>query len=296
MVVLIGSIASVLAPIISNELKSIASVDINKISEGLLVPLDDTENFLKNYCLKPENDPSVADHLRLTLQEMVSFSSMSYALDNMVLMMTDIIIGIFSIMFILFFFLKDKDMFFNIILTITPTEYERKVQHSLVIIKKLLTRYFLGIIVQLSLIFIMVSIGLFFAGIDNYLVIAIIAALLNIIPYVGPLIGYIIGIMIGVSTNVDMDIKVLLVPLLLKMTLVFALVHLIDNFLVQPIVFSNSVKAHPLEIFIVILAAATIGGIIGMILAIPAYTVIRVMSKEFFSESKLVKKLTDRLE
>jgi len=52
------------------------------------------------------------------------------------------------------------------------------------------------------------------------------------------------------------------------------------------------VKAHPLEIFVVILVAGSLGGIVWMILAIPAYTFIRVVAKEFLGEFKVVKKLT----
>ena len=71
--------------------------------------------------------------------------------------------------------------------------------------------------------------------------------------------------------------------------------QLIDNFLSQPYIFSNSVKSHPLEIFLVILSGGILFGIVGMILAIPLYTVIKVFLKVFFSDNKLVKKLTKNL-
>ena len=72
-------------------------------------------------------------------------------------------------------------------------------------------------------------------------------------------------------------------------------VHLIDVAILQPYIYSNSVKAHPLEIFLVILIAGHIGGIIGMLIAIPTYTVIRVFAKEFLSNFKIVQKLTDKI-
>jgi predicted PurR-regulated permease PerM len=68
-----------------------------------------------------------------------------------------------------------------------------------------------------------------------------------------------------------------------------------DNFVLQPFIYSNSVKAHPLEIFIIILIAAKLGGITGMIIAIPAYTVIRVVAKEFLNQFKIVQKLTNSM-
>jgi len=68
--------------------------------------------------------------------------------------------------------------------------------------------------------------------------------------------------------------------------------QLLDNFILQPNIFSKSVKAHPLEIFIVVLMGAKIGGIIGMVVAIPIYTVLRVLAKVFLSEFKVVQSIT----
>ena len=70
---------------------------------------------------------------------------------------------------------------------------------------------------------------------------------------------------------------------------------MLDNFLLQPWIFSNSVMAHPLEIFIIILMGAQLNGIIGMVLAIPVYTVLRVIARVFLSEFRIVKKMTDRM-
>ena len=71
--------------------------------------------------------------------------------------------------------------------------------------------------------------------------------------------------------------------------------HLIDNIVFQPVIFSNSVKAHPLEIFVVVLASGFAAGIPGMILGIPAYTVIRVLAREFFYNFKPIQKITSSL-
>ena len=73
---------------------------------------------------------------------------------------------------------------------------------------------------------------------------------------------------------------------------IFAITQMVDNFLYQPIIYSKSIKSHPLEIFIVLIMAGHIGGIFGMLVAIPAYTVIRVIAIEFFSHVKSIKRLT----
>ncbi len=102
---------------------------------------------------------------------------------------------------------------------------------------------------------------------------------MNVIPYVGPLIGCAFALFIGLTTNPDMS----LLSVVIRVLIVLPAVNLADAFLLQPLIYSSSVKAHPLEIFLVILAGATLGGIGGMILAVPSYTILRVFGKEFFT-------------
>jgi len=126
------------------------------------------------------------------------------------------------------------------------------------------------------------------------LLIGLTAAILNIIPYLGPLIGSGLGILMGLAFHIDLGI-VNLLPLAGYMALVFMAVQMVDNFIFQPFIFSSSVNAHPLEIFLVIMMAGSIGGVTGMIAAIPAYTILRVFAKEFFNNFRLVKKLTEKI-
>ena len=107
--------------------------------------------------------------------------------------------------------------------------------------------------------------------------------------------GAAVGLLIGAALHINADFMSETLPLLGFMTIVFASVQVIDNILFQPLIYSSSVKAHPLEIFLVILAAGSLAGIIGMILAIPVYTIIRVVAKEFFDNMKIVKKITKSL-
>jgi predicted PurR-regulated permease PerM len=72
----------------------------------------------------------------------------------------------------------------------------------------------------------------------------------------------------------------------------FWIVQVIDNNLSQPIIFSKSVSSHPLEIFLVILIAGFLFGILGMITAVPLYTILKVIGKEFFPENKIIHLLT----
>jgi predicted PurR-regulated permease PerM len=144
---------------------------------------------------------------------------------------------------------------------------------------------------------ILVTIGMTIVGIDfqQALVMGLILGILNVIPYVGPWLGLFIAIIMGVASHINQDFTTVVVPLVTYMMIVEAIVHLIDNVVFQPIIFSSSVKAHPLEIFIVVLASGFAAGIPGMILGIPAYTVLRVLAREFFYNFKAVQRITSSL-
>jgi predicted PurR-regulated permease PerM len=189
-------------------------------------------------------------------------------------------------------------MFKEAVLLMVPTDMETKVSKILSTISLLLQRYFVGIAVEMFLVGLLYSLGLVIIGIEfsHAVVIALFAALFNIIPYVGPWIGISLGLLAGLALNVEMDFMSHTLPILGWMALAFLIVKTLDDTLFQPLIYSSSVKAHPLEIFLVILAAGTVAGIKGMILAIPVYTIMRVIAKEFFDKLKFVRKLTENID
>lgn len=209
----------------------------------------------------------------------------------------NIAVAIFAITFITFFFLKDERLFYESIMMWIPEKYEEGARRALSSIKRLLMRYFIGIIIQSFCVATLITIGMTIVGLgfQQAITIGLIIGLLNVIPYVGPWIGGAIGILIGVATNLNMGFSDYLAPMMFYMVLVIMITQVIDNIVFQPFIFANSVSAHPLEIFIVILAAGSFAGVAGMILAIPTYTVIRVIGKEFFNSFKAVAKITSSL-
>jgi predicted PurR-regulated permease PerM len=218
-------------------------------------------------------------------------------LGSIVSILGNVVVAIFSITFITFFFLKDQHLFYESILMWIPDKYVDNVTRALNSIKKLLTRYFIGIVIQSTCIMILIDIGMTIAGIEfqQALVMGLILGILNVIPYVGPWLGLFIAIIMGVASHINQNFSTVVVPLIYYMIIVEAITHLIDNVVFQPVIFSNSVKAHPLEIFIVVLASGFAAGIPGMILGIPAYTVLRVFAREFFFGFKAVQKITSSL-
>lgn len=205
------------------------------------------------------------------------------------------LIGLFSVLFISFFFLKDSRLFENGIITFIPESKESRWKNSSEKIKDLLSRYFVGLIFQILILFVIYTIVLLIFGIDNAIVIAFLCALLNLIPYVGPLVSGILMIVLTMSSNLGENFSEVILPKTTYVMIGFIVAQLVDNFFSQPFIFSKSVKSHPLEIFLVIIIAGLLFGIVGMIVAVPTYTAIKVILKEFLSENKVVKKLTKDL-
>ncbi len=204
-------------------------------------------------------------------------------------------IGLFSVLFISFFFLKDSRLFESGMLTFIPDDKESRWKASSSKIKDLLSRYFVGLIFQILILFIWYTIWLLILGIENAIVIAFLCALLNLIPYVGPLIGGALMLTLTMTSNLGASFSTIILPKTFWVLAVFISGQLIDNFASQPIIFSKSVKSHPLEIFLVILIAGILFGVLGLIVAVPAYTAIKVILKTFLSDNKIVKKLTKNL-
>lgn len=204
----------------------------------------------------------------------------------------NILVAIMSILFITFFFLKEQGLFNNMITSVLPNKYEEQTFTAIDQSSKLLIRYFVGVVIQIMIITIFVSLALSILGVKNALLIGFFAALMNIIPYIGPILGASFAVLITLSSNLALPFYDEMLPLLFKVMGVFMLMQLLDNFILQPNIFSKSVKAHPLEIFLVVLMGAKIGGIIGMVVAIPIYTVLRVLAKVFLSEFKVVQSIT----
>ena len=132
-------------------------------------------------------------------------------------------------------------------------------------------------------------------GIPNAFIIALLCSLLNLIPYLGPIIGAFLISALTMTSFIDASFTEVVLPKTLYVLLGFSFGQIIDNFFSQPYIFSKSVKSHPLEIFIIIIIAGTLFGTIGLIVAIPAYTSIKVIFKIFFEENKIVKSLTKNL-
>jgi len=221
-----------------------------------------------------------------------NISSIPSLLNSLMSVVGTFSMGLFSVLFITFFFLKDSQLLPNSFVSITPKGKEYKTLNSLKKINDLLSRYFIGLIIQISILFTIYSITLLIFDIKSAVVIAFLCALLNLIPYLGPIIGGVLMLLLTMTSSLEYDFQTHILPVTLYVLTGYIFAQLIDNFFSQPIIFSKSVKSHPLEIFLVIITAGFLFGVTGMIFAIPAYTVIKVVLKEFLSDNEFVKSLT----
>ncbi|MBI9054178.1 MAG: AI-2E family transporter [Bacteroidales bacterium] len=287
----------VFIPLVATQASELSNIDADAVIENLSDPIEKIEGVFKKYNISSNGNQSMEQYLTDKFIELVNVSALSDFFSSIASVLGNIFIAAFSISFITFFFLKDKGLLYDGILLVVPDKYLENIKHILSSIKKLLTRYFTGIVIQVSGIIVLVSIGLIIVGVDfsNALVIGLVVGLMNVIPYIGPIIGAILGLILGLATNLDLNFYTELLPLLGFMSIVFIVVQVIDNILFQPLIYSSSVNAHPLEIFLVIMIAGSLFGITGMILAIPTYTILRVVAKEFFNNLKVVKKLTEKI-
>lgn len=201
-------------------------------------------------------------------------------------------VGLFSILFISFFFMKDSQLLKKGVMTIIPNGTEKRFSKSLETINDLLSRYFIGLLLQITILFILYTIILLIFGIDNAVVIAFLCALLNLIPYVGPMIGAIIIFVLSMTSNIGLDFQTQILPTTIYVMIGYFIAQLIDNFASQPLIFSKTTKSHPLEIFLIIIIGGLLFGVVGMITAVPLYTAIKVILKEFLSDNKIIKSIT----
>jgi len=288
----------IFVPLIIGQAEEFSRLNVQTVLEGLQGPFDSISRWLQDMHILTKNISSFQEFLAQKLVSLLDLNVVSNFVGNLAAFLGEGFIAFFAISFFTFFFLKDKHLFVNGVLLLSPTRYEDNVRHFLASSKTLLTRYFIGIMLEITLLIILVSVGLMLVGLDLQLavVIALIIGLLNVIPYLGPAIGWITGLILATAHYIQLDFGQALLPRLIWMVVVFAIVKIIDDVLFQPLIYGTSVMAHPVEIFVVILAGAGIAGITGMILAVPAYTILRVFAKEFFNQYKLVKKLTEKID
>ena len=287
--IIIG-IISLFVPLVIEQGKNLSLLDIESFQKNIKVLYYEFSNYLSTYNINLEKSI-----FNIQWINEMNFGFVPEILNSFGKTLGNLTLGILSIIFISFFLLKDSTLLERSLFILVPKNSSKKFKKSYESIKILLSRYFGGLILQIFILFIIYTIVLLLIGTPNALVIAFLCSLLNLIPFIGPLIAGILMILLTMSSHIGSDFSTIILPKSIYVIIGFIVGQLIDNFFSQPFIFSNSVKSHPLEIFLIIIAGGLLFGPIGMIAAIPTYTAIKVIAKEFLSENRIVKELTKNL-
>jgi predicted PurR-regulated permease PerM len=289
-ILFITSFVLMFIPLISSQGENLSLLKTAEIEKNVNQLINQSSAFLESYHIDSEQ---MLNEAKLTSK--INFNFIPNFLNAVLGTISSFGIGLASVLFITFFFLKDRLLFIEGAKKLIPNSQEDKILNSIHKINHLLSRYFIGLLLQLFIVFILYIIVLLIFGIPNLFIIAFLCAVLNIVPYIGPLIASVLAAILTMLSNLGSDFQTEILPTTIYVLIGFWIVQVIDNNLSQPIIFSKSVSSHPLEIFLVILIAGFLSGILGMIIAVPLYTILKVIGKEFFPENTVIKLLTKNI-
>jgi len=290
--VLFGLFALLFVPL-TEQVKAISSLEsehLDRFSQGI----GQADIFLKEYNILNSGE---------NLEEIITTSTLNYireinissAFNSVFGVIGELFLGIFSVLFISFFLLKDVSRLKRAAVSMLPTERQPKMTQIIDRSKTLLSNYFIGLFVEILIIAVLQYIILILLDVPNALLISVIGGILVIVPYIGIVIACVLGCAIGILSAFTAGSGADTTIIVWKILASVAITRLLDSFFLMPYIASKSVKANPLEIFIVVLVSGYLAGITGMMLGIPAYTVIRIVAKEFFGDNNFVKTFTKSL-
>lgn len=295
---LLLAVITMIIPIVSSIVKGISLSNIESAAGQISVPLANLNEMLRNAFPSLGSEFKIETALLAEIQKLFDVSKVSSIIGSATSFLSSFGVGLFSVVFIGFFFIKDDDTFTNIVTALVPDKHEKNAAAAISDIGHLLSRYFIGVMIEVTGVALINFLGLWLIarlGINAALGLAFMTGILNIIPYVGPLLGGALGTILGLilkySSAVPIGLDVSFWTFTIILIAIFCFTQLIDNFLYQPVIYSTSIKAKPLEIFIVLLIVGHIGGPLAMIVAIPCYTVARVIAFRFFRRFKAIRRL-----
>jgi len=301
LIIVLGILATaifLIIPLVSSIVKDVSMTNIENAARSIAVPLADLNAYLRDAFPKLGSDFRLELTIGKEVQKLIDLSEFSSWIGSAASFISSFGVGIFSVVFISFFFIKDDGLFTDIVCALVPDKHEKTTEKAIADIGYLLSRYFTGVIVEILGVTLVNFIGLWLIarlGINAAIGIAFLTGIFNVIPYIGPLMGGALGTVLGLilkySSTVPVGLDVNFWAFTAILIAIFCFTQLVDNILYQPVIYSTSIKSKPLEIFIVLLIVGHLGGPLAMIVAIPIYTVFRVIAFRFFGHIKAIRRL-----
>lgn len=186
---------------------------------------------------------------------------------------TQVVTGIFIIPILLYYLLVEDKKIPETLLYYVPTKYRTTVNRMMYQGNYQVSQYIRGQILVATIVGIMFGFGYLVIGLDYGITLAVLAGILNIIPYLGSFIAIIPALIVGLLTSPTMLVKVVIV-LVIEQT--------IEGRFVSPQILGNSMKIHPITILLILLGAGRLFGVSGVILGVPGYAIIKVVLTELY--------------
>ena len=285
MIGILSGLIGLFIPLVSEQGKSLSLLEVDELQKNIQEIFNQTTTYFSSRGIDVVSELKNVDFI-------TQFKEIPNLLNSILGAMGSLSVGLFSVLFISFFFMKDSQLLTKGFMTIIPNGTEKRFSKSLGTINNLLSRYFTGLLFQITILFVLYTLILLTFSIDNAIVIAFLCALLNLIPYIGPMIGAVIMFVLSMTSSIGQDFQSDIISTSLWILFWYFIAQLIDNFISQPLIFSKTTKSHPLEIFLIIIIGGILFGVVGMITAVPLYTALKVILKEFLSDNKIVKSIT----
>ena len=284
--VVLATLCSLFVPLVFNKIYQLSNLDFAAVVQSIEEPIAQAQGYLHEFFAVPESTFSLSEALASALKQIIDIESLNSVFSSIVNVVLSSVIA--------FFFLRDEGLFYAMVTAMFPERYHENITRALDSVTLLLARYFTGILSESLMLMVAVSLTMMAFGMKaaDAAFIGLVMGVMNVVPYAGPLIGGIVSVFVGIVTPIG-GMTVGHTAFIIAGSLL--ILKGMDDFILQPTLYSERVKAHPLEIFLVILIAGSMAGILGMLLAIPSYTVLRVFAKEFFSQFRLVRKLTEKI-
>jgi len=289
LIAVFGLLRLIIPPLLE-QADRISQISNEDFKRSFGTPLADLQNYLGTWGI--DGQLFNAEHIKQDFMHWVQTTDIRTAVEGILSGVSTAGGWIFSVQFITFFFLKEKFLLYRLIHTLTPDNVEPRMQKVLRAIQKLLGKYFRSILLQILVFGSYIFIGLSIVGEPYALTIAVFCGLMNLISYIGPALGLSFALLFSIGGHVGADFYTSIMPHLMEVATVFLVAILLDNLVSYPLIFSNSLKVHPLELFFVVLAGFQLAGLGGMIVAAPVYTMLRIIAKEFLQGFDVIRSIT----
>lgn len=280
MLAIIISFMAIFVTIAIYESKILSQINVQVLIDVFGESIEKLQYFLVQYKIISEHEP-IEDIISNYFLQIIQIIDFEKFFSNLISTTKKIAIAFLVICLSAFFFLKDDYLLRHFIMRMTPIGFQNRMDRILTASRRIIVRYFWGLVLDASIVFILVTIVMYIVGVQNAFLLGMIAGILNVIPYIGPLLSLLLGTFIAVTNELYFEPSNVDTFFIIKIAISYVVINIIDGSLLQPTIYGRVVKTHPLEIFFIVLMSAQIAGIPGMILAIPTYSVLRIFIREF---------------